>query len=70
MYNESLNNIFSKPENWYGVKIDYSGLDTSKRYTFNIQKESLSEFLELFSAITPINYTIIDKKVRINADIE
>ena len=70
MYNESLNNIFSKLENWYGVKIDYSGLDTSKRYTFNIQKESLSEFLELFSAITPINYTIIDKKVRINADIE
>lgn len=58
VYDESLEILFKKLEAWYGVKIHYVGLDTSGKYTFNLSDESLTEFLELFSGIEPIEYRI------------
>lgn len=68
LYNESLSNIIPKLESWYDIKIHCEGLDTTKRYSFNIQDENLNDFLDLFSAITPINYSISGKNVSIQPD--
>ncbi len=67
MYNEPLSSIIDKLEAWYGVEISYTGLDSGKRYTFYLEKESFQEFLELFSAVTPVHYTVKGKKVHIEA---
>ncbi len=65
VYDEPLVSILSKLESWYGVRIKTEGLSLSKHYTFNIESESLEEFLDLFSILTPIKYFIDEKQVRI-----
>ncbi|MDR2039800.1 MAG: FecR family protein [Bacteroidales bacterium] len=67
MYNEPLVHIIEKLEKWYGIEITCTGLEMDKRYTFYIQGESLLDFLDLFSTITPIDYSIDGKKVNIEA---
>lgn len=63
--NEPLYNVFDKLENWYGINIFYSGLDTTKNYTFQLQNEDIYEFLEMFSFITPIDYRLEGKELYI-----
>ncbi len=67
MYNEPLNVIINKLENWYGITISAMRLDFDKRYSFDIQNETIEEFLNLFSSITPIEYSVEGKKVSIRA---
>ncbi len=69
MYNEPLGNIINKLESWYGVTIDITGLDLDKRYTFDLQNETVNDFLELFATITPIEYDIEGKKISIRSKV-
>ncbi len=53
-------------ERWYGVDIELEeALKKNHRYTFNIKTESLRELLNLIDVITPIEYEIKGKKVKI-----
>lgn len=53
-------------ERWYGVDIELdASLKNEHRYTFSVKSESLRELLDLISLITPIEYKIDGKKVRI-----
>jgi ferric-dicitrate binding protein FerR (iron transport regulator) len=61
--NEPLDLVLKKLERWYGVEIDWKGLDTDRRYTFKVKTESLREILELINVITPIQYKIAGKSV-------
>ncbi|WP_313268364.1 FecR domain-containing protein [Sphingobacterium sp.] len=61
--NEPLDLVLKKLERWYGVDIDWKGLDTGRRYTFKVKTESLREILELINVITPIHYKIAGKSV-------
>lgn len=65
IYDEPLNEIFEKLEKRYNIQIEQSGLDTHKHYTFNIQEETITELLDIFSIITPIDYQILENKVYI-----
>lgn len=67
MYNEPLENVILMLESWYGIEISYAGLDPNKRYSFYIQNESLTDFLNLFSSITPVNYELTGKKLYMEA---
>lgn len=53
-------------ERWYGVEIELDeSLKKKHRFTFNIKTESLRELLSLINVITPIEYKINGKKVKI-----
>jgi transmembrane sensor len=53
-------------ERWYGVEIELQeSLKKQHRYTFNVKTESLRELLNLISLITPIDYKIDGKNVKI-----
>ena len=53
-------------ERWYGVEIELQeSLKKQHRYTFNVKTESLRELLNLISLVTPIDYKINGKNVKI-----
>lgn len=62
-----LKEVFAKMGNWYGVNISVvsspSGQDL--KYRFKIKSESLTEILELINKMTPIEYEINGKEVRV-----
>ena len=58
MHNEPLSRVISKLESWYKLNIAYVGLDSTKTYSFHIQNEDIFEFMDLFSAITPVSYSL------------
>lgn len=63
--NESLDQVVKKLERWYGVEIDWEYPKSGKRYTFKVKTESLREMLQLINVITPIDYSIEGKEIRI-----
>ncbi|MDM1294764.1 FecR domain-containing protein [Sphingobacterium sp. N143] len=63
--NEPLDVVLRKLERWYGVNINWEGIETQKHYTFKVKTENLREILELMNVITPIQYTIKGKSVDI-----
>lgn len=65
IYNEPLENVIEKLENWYGIQIICTGLDMKKRYTFHIENENLNDFMEIFSVLIPVEYNINGKKLYI-----
>jgi len=56
--------VAKKLERWYGVNIQWKDM-AEKRYTFKVKTESLQEVLQLLHRITPIDYAIEGKKVKI-----
>lgn len=58
IHNEPLSRVVSKLESWYNLTIACAGLDSMKTYSFHIQNENIFEFMDLFSAITPITYSL------------
>lgn len=57
-------------ERWYGVEIELEeSLKKAHRYTFSIKTESLREMLNLINVITPIEYKIQGKQVKIRIKI-
>jgi len=53
-------------ERWYGVSIILENNKLKDRkYTFKLKTESLTELLKLINIMTPINYTISGKDVKI-----
>ncbi|MDR1882574.1 MAG: FecR domain-containing protein [Prevotella sp.] len=62
-----LKEVFSKMGNWYGVNIAVASSASQQdlKYRFKIKSESLIEILELINKITPIEYKIDGKEVRI-----
>lgn len=67
IYNESFESVSKKLEVWYNIEIISKGLDFNEHYTFQLEKESLQEFLEIFSMTTPIEYKIYESKLYIEA---
>ncbi len=67
IHNEPLYRIVNKLESWYNLNITYTGLDSSKTYSFHVQNENIFEFLELFSAVTPISYSLNGRQLYIEA---
>lgn len=63
--NESLDLVIKKLERWYGVEIDWELAKSAKRYTFVVKTESLREMLQLINVITPIDYNIDGKMVKV-----
>jgi len=61
---EPFERVVKKLERWYGVNIQWEGA-TEKRYTFKVKTESLREMLQLLHRITPIDYTIEGKEVKV-----
>jgi transmembrane sensor len=63
---KSFEEIATYLERWYGVEIELDeSLKKQHRFTFNIKTESLREMLNLINVITPIDYEIKGKKVKI-----
>jgi len=53
-------------ERWYGVTITLENNHLAgRKYTFKVKTESLTELLKLINIMTPINYTISGKDVKI-----
>lgn len=63
--NESLDLVVKKLERWYGVEMDWEVSKSAKRYTFIVKTESLREMLQLINVITPIDYSIDGKMVKV-----
>lgn len=63
----SLDEVFSKMRNWYGVNITIVSPPARQdlKYRFKIKSESLTEILQLIDKITPIEYKIDGKEVYI-----
>ena len=58
-------------ERWYGVEIELQeSLKMQHSYTFSVKTESLRELLNLISLITPIDYKIDGKNVKILKKVE
>ena len=64
--NESLENVVKYLERWYGVSISLDKeLKGKHRLSFKVKAESLLELLSIINHITPIDYQIEGKNVRI-----
>lgn len=63
--NAPLDMVVKKLERWYGVEIDWQHAESAKRYTFKVKTESLREMLQLINVITPIDYRIVGREVRV-----
>lgn len=61
--NVSFDEIILKLEKRYGMKIEYSNINTDKRYWMSIKNETLDEMLQVLRKIVPITYSINDKHV-------
>lgn len=61
----SIEEVFSKMENWYGVNIQIRSPRPDLKYRFKIKTESLTEILQLINKMTPIEYKINGKEVTI-----
>ena len=61
----SVNEVFSKMENWYGVNIKVIASKTDLKYRFKVKSESLNEILQLINKMTPIEYHIDGKEVTV-----
>ena len=63
---KTFEEIITYLERWYGVEIELDELlQGQHRFTFNVKTESLRELLKLINVITPIDYKIDGKKVKI-----
>lgn len=64
--NKTFEEITTYLERWYGVEIELDeSLKKTHRFTFIIKTESLHEMLKLINVITPIEYNINGKRVKI-----
>lgn len=62
---ESVEDVFSKMENWYGVNIHIVSPPDNLKYRFKIKTETLTEILGLLNKMAPIEYTVNGKEVTI-----
>lgn len=64
---ERLEDLIIRMEHWYGVKIHVENIEKVKNleYTLTIQTESLREMLDLMRVITPFQYEINGKNVKL-----
>jgi ferric-dicitrate binding protein FerR (iron transport regulator) len=62
----SIDEVFSKMENWYGVNITLTSSKPDLKYRFKVKSESLTEILQLINKITPIEYQVDGKEVIVN----
>jgi ferric-dicitrate binding protein FerR (iron transport regulator) len=64
--NSPFNEVVTKMERWYGVKIMLDkSLRYSENYTFTVKTESLREVLQLLSITTPMSFKIENDLVSI-----
>lgn len=64
--NQPLDEVIALMEAWYGVRIDIEGkLSSGELYWMTIKSESLREMLDLMARITPLDYTIDDRDVKL-----
>ena len=63
--NASFDDMIMKLEKRYGMTIDYSNIDSNRRYWMSVKDESLEEMLNLLIKIVPMTYTIENKHVMI-----
>ncbi len=64
--NSSFNEVVTKMERWYGVRIMLDGsLRYSENYTFTVRTESLKEVLQLLSLTTPMDFKVENDTVTI-----
>lgn len=64
---KTFEEIITYLERWYGVEIQLDkALKGKHRFTFNVKTESLRELLKLINVITPIEYDIDGKHVKIS----
>ena len=62
-----IEEVMKSLERWYGVRISIEEKMKNKhRYTFRVKTESFREMLELIKVITPLEYTINGKDVKIH----
>lgn len=62
-----IEQVMKSLERWYGVRITIEEKMKNKhRYTFRVKTESFREMLELIKVITPLEYTINGKEVKIH----
>ncbi len=62
--NMPIPEIFKYLERWYGVHIDYNGLDdTNQKLSFKVKTESLREILSIINIVYPFSYKIDGKNV-------
>lgn len=61
----SIEEVFSKMENWYGVNIRVVSPPDNLKYRFKIKTETLTEILGLLNKMAPIEYTVNGKEVTI-----
>lgn len=64
--NVTFDEIVLKLEKRYGMTIDYTNIDSDRRYWMTIKNESLEEMLNIMSKIVPISYSVDEKHVTIN----
>ena len=64
--NVTFEEIVLKLEKRYGMTIEYTNIDSDRRYWMTIKNESLEEMLNIMSKIVPISYTVDEKHVKIN----
>lgn len=63
--NATIEEVFTKLEHWYGLKIHIQNPDANIRYGFTLKSESIREMLDLINRITPIAYRIEGEEVNI-----
>jgi len=64
--NTPLEEVVKYMERWYGVTISTDNIKKGKHnYTFRIKTESLREMLEMMKVMTPLEYEINGKEVKI-----
>lgn len=63
--NATVTEVFRKMERWYGVNIVVENPKDELIYGFTIKSESLTEMLHLINKITPIDYKINGKEVKV-----
>jgi len=64
--NTRLEDVVKYLERWYGVTISIdNGMKGKHNYTFRIKTESLREMLEMMKVMTPLEYEINGKEVKI-----
>lgn len=65
--NETFSEMVKYLERWYGVEISLDqSLNPNQRLSFKVKTESLTELLSIISRITPIEYQIDGKKLKIS----
>jgi ferric-dicitrate binding protein FerR (iron transport regulator) len=69
--NKTFEEVTKYLERWYGVEITLDkSIQSNNRLSFKVKTESLMELLSIISHITPINYEINGKQVKIAKSIK